>query len=96
VAKLTEDEKPFVTKDGTVLTDEVLEELVAEAERGYDLSKAKFVRVGRPALGDAGVSPRLSVRLPPDVFEAARRKADEEGVSVSEVAREAIRRYVEA
>lgn len=32
-------EPPFVTKDGTVLTQELLDELVAEAERGYDVEK---------------------------------------------------------
>lgn len=48
------------TKAGTGITLEVADALAAEAERGYDLSKAKRRRVGRPSLAGAGSSPRLS------------------------------------
>ena len=46
----------FRTAGGDVLTDEIVEELADEAERGYDLSKATKVTYGRPSLGAAGVS----------------------------------------
>lgn len=85
--------KPLKTRSGRVLTPKVIDELAAEAERGYDLSKAKRV-VGRPSLGEAGISPRLSFRLAPDVYDAARRRADEDGTSISELARAAIARYI--
>ncbi len=45
------------TRGGTKLTKKVVDALAEEAERGYDLTNAKRVRMGRPALGDAGVSP---------------------------------------
>jgi hypothetical protein len=41
----------FRTAGGDVLTDEIIEELADEAERGYDLSKATQVTYGRPSLG---------------------------------------------
>lgn len=63
-----------------------------EAERGYDLTKAKCVRMGRPALGDGGVSPRVLVRVDPDLAKALRARARKELRSVSEITRVALRR----
>jgi hypothetical protein len=85
--------KQWITESGNVLTEEMVEELADEAERGYDLSKW-VPSPGRPPLGDEGPSPRISLRITPETFAAARRKAEADGVSLSEVAREAIRRYV--
>lgn len=86
-----------LTKGGTELTPEVIDELSKEAEEGPDLSKARLVRVGRPPLGNrGGESPRINLRLPPDIYDAARAKAAAGGESISELAREAIRRYVSA
>jgi hypothetical protein len=45
------------TRSGTELTKKVIDALAEEAERGYDLTQAKRVRMGRPALGDGGASP---------------------------------------
>jgi hypothetical protein len=87
------DRRQLKTRSGRVLTPDVIDELAAEAERGYDLSKAKRV-VGRPSLGEAGTSPRLSFRLAPDIYDAARRRADEDGISISELARAAVARYI--
>jgi hypothetical protein len=86
-------EKPLRTRAGTVLTPEMIDALAEEAESGYDLSKAKLV-VGRPSLGEGGVSPRVSFRIAPDVYEAAAERAEKEGLSMSELARVAIARYV--
>lgn len=82
------------TKSGTEITPEVADVLAAEAERGYDLSKAKPRRVGRPSLAGTGASPRLSFRITPDLYRAAQKRAKKEGRSVSELAREAVARYV--
>lgn len=83
------------TRSGTSLTKKVVDELADEAERGYDLEKAKRVRMGRPALGEGGVSPRVQVRVDPDLAEALRARARTEHRSVSEIARDALREYVE-
>lgn len=82
------------TKAGTEITPEIVDSLAAEAERGYDLSKAKPRRVGRPSLAGAGASPRLSFRATPDLYRAAQKRAKEEGRSVSDLAREAVARFV--
>lgn len=83
------------TKKGTKLTKAVLDKMVKEAEKGYDLSKAKriYVGPGRPSLAQ-GKSPRISYRVAPALFKDAKEKAKSEGRTVSEVAREALQRYV--
>ena len=82
------------TKSGVEITDDLIEEWVAEAERGYDLSTWERVPVGRPSLGGRGESPRVSFRATPELYKAAKRRAKQEGWTVSELAREAVARYV--
>lgn len=65
-----------------------------EAERGYDLSKAKRQFVGRPSLSGNGTSPRMSFRITPELYLAMEERAEREGRSVSDLAREAVARYV--
>ncbi len=84
------------TKAGIEITPEIADALAAEVERGYDLSKAKRQRVGRPSLAGQGASPRLSFRTTPDLYRAAQKRAKEEGRSVSDLAREAVARYVDS
>ena len=87
---------PLRTKKGTHLTKKVIEELADEAERGYDLSKARrqIVRAGRPSL-DKGESPRISYRLTGNLYKRAKARAKSEGRTISEIARDALERYVE-
>ncbi len=82
-------------KSGRELTKREVESLAKEAEKGYELSKAKRERVkrGRPSL-DKGVSPRIGYRVAPGLYARAKKKAKSEGRTVSEVAREALERYV--
>lgn len=91
--KRTAHENPK-TKAGVEITPEIADALAGEAERGYDLSKAKRRRVGRPSLAGGGASPRLSFRTTPDLYRAAQKRAKEEGRSVSDLAREAVARFV--
>ncbi|MBA2699971.1 MAG: ribbon-helix-helix protein, CopG family [Nocardioidaceae bacterium] len=80
-------------RDGTPITEELAEELADEAEAGYDLSHAR--RVGRKSLaGGDGASPRVNFRLRPDLYEQATQRASSEGKTLSELAREALERYV--
>ena len=81
------------TKSGAALTPKVEEALADEAEAGYDLEVATPRRVGRPSLG-LGVSPRLDLRIEPDLAEALHERAEEEHRSISAVARDALRRYL--
>ena len=83
------------TKKGTKLSKATVDRLASEAEAGYDLSKAKRERVGpgRPSLAE-GESPRISYRVAPALFDRAKKKAKAEGRTVSEVAREALQKYL--
>lgn len=80
---------------GRELTDDVLDELVAEAEAGYDLSKAKL-RPGpgrRPTLGEQA-APVESVRLGTELGRALAEEAEREGTTKAEVIRRALRSYL--
>ena len=83
------------SKKGTKLSKAAVDKLASEAEAGYDLSKATRQRVGpgRPSLSE-GESPRISYRVAPALFDSAKKKAKAEGRTVSEVAREALQKYV--
>jgi predicted HicB family RNase H-like nuclease len=78
-------------KHGTQLTEELAEQLADEAERGYDLKEGR--RVGRPSLGE-GVSPRVNFRITQALHERALERAQREGKTVSQIAREALEKYV--
>jgi predicted HicB family RNase H-like nuclease len=83
-------------KDGTPITDAVVEELAAEAESGYDVDDIlRQRRGGRPAMGSAPAAVE-SVRLDPELKRDLLLRAAQDGISVSEVIREALRSYVHA
>jgi hypothetical protein len=85
------------TKSGTPITDEFIEGLADEAEGGYDVDEliARRGQRGRPRLG---VEPSTveSVRLDPELKGLLVQRAEDEGVPVSEVIREALRHHLEA
>lgn len=95
--KKIEKEEQFVTRSGMVLTEEIAEQMADEIERNPpDPSKLERRYVGRPSLGLAGHSPRVSFRVPPDLYKAAWARADKEGRSLSDLAREAFNRYMDS
>lgn len=83
------------TKSGRKLTKRDVELLAHEAERGYDLSEAtrERRRPGRPSLSE-GESPRISYRVAPALIVQARKRAKAEGRTLSDLAREALQRYL--
>lgn len=85
----------WVTKGGTVVTPEMEERWSKEFEEGFDLSTWTTVRVGRPPLDGVRVSERITIRVPPDLYDAAKAKAEKEKRSISNLTREALQRYVE-
>jgi hypothetical protein len=95
VAKVKATQK-HKAKSGVEIDPKLADALASEAERGYDLDKARRRRVGRPSLGGRGASPRVSFRATPELYKAAKRRAREEGRSVSDLAREAVSRYVKS
>jgi len=86
-----------VTRSGMVITEEIAEQMAEEIERNPpDPSSLRRRYVGRPSLGPGGHSPRVSFRVPPDLYEAAWARADKEGRSLSDLAREAFNRYMDS
>jgi len=81
--------------DGTPITDEMIEEMADDAERGYDVEGIRRRQGGRPSMGSAPSSVE-SVRLDPELKRDLLLRASEDGVSVSETIREALRQYVQA
>ena len=95
---------PLQTRSGMVLDDKKVEELVREIEDdatewSEPLPKSQWpVRGrGRPSLtGESQHSPRVTFRLDPEVREKAAERAEREGKTVSELAREALKQYLAA
>lgn len=85
------------TKSGTPITDDLVEELANEAEAGYGVDEiiARRGKRGRPRLGTEP-STVESVRLDPELKARLLRRAEDKGVSASEVIREALRQHLEA
>lgn len=79
------------TKSGKPITDELIEEYVAEAEAGYDLNKLR--PRGRPRMGSAPAR-SFPVRLDPALQERLDRAAADSGTTRSEVIRCALRAYL--
>ena len=93
---------PLRTRSGMVLDDKKVEGLVREIEDhatewSGPLPKSQWpVRGrGRPSLtGESQHSPRVTFRLDPEVREKAAERAEREGKTVSELAREALQQYL--
>lgn len=85
------------TKSGRPIDDTLVAELAREAEHGYDVDEivTRRGKRGRPRLG-AEPSTVESVRLDPDLKERLTRRAQSDGIAVSEVIREALRHHLEA
>ncbi len=83
------------TAAGDELSEQDIEALADEAEHSYDLDKAIKVTVGRPSLGANGASPRVQVRVDPRLAQALQARARSEHRSVSEIARTALREYLD-
>jgi hypothetical protein len=81
--------------DGTPITDEMVEAMADEAERGYDVDEILRRRGGRPPMGSAA-STVESVRLDPELKRDLLLRAAEEQITVSEAIRRAIDQYLRA
>jgi hypothetical protein len=81
--------------DGTPITDEMVEAMADEAERGYDVEEIRRRRGGRPPMGSAASSVE-SVRLDPELKRDLLLRAADQQISVSEAIRRAIGEYLRA
>lgn len=81
--------------DGTPITEEVVEALVDEAERGYDVEVVGRRRGARPPMGSASSSVE-SVGLDAELKRDLLLRAAAEQGSVSDVIRRAVQQYLRA
>lgn len=82
------------TSGGVELTDELFE-LAREAEEGYDVGRLRpRSRRGRPPIGSEAAA-LFQVRLEPELRESLVRAAQIEQTSPSDMARRALRTYLE-
>jgi|RhiMetdeSRZDD1v2_1073273.scaffolds.fasta_scaffold2499529_1 hypothetical protein len=89
--------RPLRTASGTRLTRAYEQQLATEAEAGFDPAQLTSRRVGRPSLtGRPGKSRRLDLRVDDATFAAVHGLAHRQQRPVSDVVREALRRYVDA
>lgn len=78
---------------GNPIDDAYVDDAVREAEAGYDIAELR--RAGRPSLtGESRHSPTVSFRLTDELRERADAEALRRGCSVSQLAREALERYL--
>lgn len=83
------------TRNGQPITDELIQDLVDKAEAGFDVDATLRRRGGRPPMGSGPASVE-SVRLDPELSQALRKRAADEGRTSSEVIRDALRRHLKA
>lgn len=89
------DETPHRTRRGRTLTDEEIETLADEvAEKEYDVELLKKRRRGRPPIG-SGPADIVPVRIDPELRAAIEARAQVEHATISEIIREALRRFLE-
>jgi uncharacterized protein (DUF4415 family) len=83
------------TDSGRALTDEELEALAAEvAERDYEVDVLKKRRCGRPPMG-SGPAKVVPVRIDPELLAALKAREETEHATMSEINRDAIRRFLD-
>jgi CRISPR-associated endonuclease/helicase Cas3 len=85
----------YGSSGGVELTDELIERLAREAEEGYDVERLRpRSRRGRPPIGSEAAA-LFQVRLEPELRSALAHAAQLQQTSPSEMARRALRTYLE-
>ena len=83
------------TRGGRTIDDDLVDELVDKAERGYDVDEILRRRGGRPPIGSGPASVE-SVRLDPELRRALAERAERDQESTSSIIRKALRSYLYA
>ena len=82
--------------NGKPLTNEYAEQLATEAEIGYEPTTLSRLPGGRPSLSAIGDSPQIRFRVPAETRAKVEQIAAHEHKTVSQIAREALDRYLAA
>lgn len=92
VSSIDLEHEEFRLPDGQRLTDQLAEELAAQARE--EIGRRNLIP-GRKSLTGAGThSPTIRVRVPEQLRHAAARRADAEGVTLSTLTRQALKAYL--
>lgn len=90
---MTQDETQRRAVRGVPVTDDLIDDLVAEAETGYDVAALRR-RGGRRPVGSAP-GEVVPVRLDPDLRAALAARAQSEHTNASDVIRQALRAWLD-
>lgn len=89
------EEKTHRTKSGRILSDDEIDALATEVEEtDYDVEVLKTRRRGRPPIG-SGPAEVVPVRIDPELKAAIEARAEADQSTVSEIIREALRRFLD-
>ncbi|MDR1295443.1 MAG: ribbon-helix-helix domain-containing protein [Bifidobacteriaceae bacterium] len=91
------EKRTYGTAGGVPVTDATVAEWNDEVDRRFpptESLEAMPVRRGRPPLGIGGAAEVLQVRVDPSLAEALTKRAEAEGRTRSQVAREALRAHL--
>ena len=86
------DEEEFTLKDGRRLTKELAEQIADETL--VELRRRNLIPGGKSLSGGSVHSPRVQFRVPEELRTQAEHVAEDEGVSLSALARHALEDYV--
>lgn len=83
------------TRSGRTLTDQDIDAIAREVEEAdYDIEALKTRRRGRPPMG-SGPADVVPVRIDPELRAAIEARAEADHTTMSEVIREALRRFLD-
>lgn len=86
------DEEEFILKDGRRLTNELADQIAEDTLA--EVRRRNLIPGGKSLSGGAVHSPRVQFRVPEELRTQAERVAEDEGVSLSALARHALEDYV--
>jgi predicted HicB family RNase H-like nuclease len=86
------DKEEFILNDGRRLTNELAEQIAEETLA--EVRRRNLIPGGKSLSGAGAYSPRVQFRVPQDLREQAERVAEDEGVSLSALARHALEDYL--
>jgi len=86
------DEEEFILKDGRRLTNELADQIADETLA--EVRRRNLIPGGKSLSGGSEHSPRVQFRVPENLRTQAERVAEDEGVSLSALARHALEDYL--
>ncbi len=86
------DEEEFILKDGRRLTNELADQIAEETLA--EVRRRNLIPGGKSLSGGGVHSPRVQFRVPEELRTQAEQVAEDEGVSLSALARHALEDYV--